>query len=99
MKDDFRVFVVENKERIVGFIVFRIENNYGILDNIVVAKESQKKGIDRALVEYFEGLAKSNNCKLMKTDTSENTDGAPWTAFGLWIRMGFENTDELLLTN
>ena len=43
MKDDFRVFVVENKERILGFIVFRIENKYGILDNIVVAKESQKK--------------------------------------------------------
>jgi ribosomal protein S18 acetylase RimI-like enzyme len=75
LKDGFEVFVADNEGKIVGFIVFKMERDHGSIDNIVVAKEEQGKGIGRALVTYVEGIAKSNGCYLMKTGTTENADG------------------------
>jgi ribosomal protein S18 acetylase RimI-like enzyme len=98
LKDGFRVFVAEENRKIIGFVVFKIENNYGILDNIVVAKENQGKGVGRALVEYVGELAKFKDCKIIKTDTSENAKGLPWKAYGFWIRMGYKDTGERLIT-
>jgi len=77
LKDGFEVFVAEDEGKMVGFIVFKMERDYGYVDNIVVAKEEQGKGIGRALVAYVEGIAKSKGCYLMKTDTTENADGVP----------------------
>ena len=99
MKDGFEVFVAENEGKMVGFIVFKTEPEVGYIDNIVVAKEEQGKGIGRALVTYAEGIAKSKGCLLVITDTSENADGVPWKAHGLWTRMGYEDTGERLPTN
>ena len=99
LKDGFEVFVAENEGKMVGFIVFKTEPEVGYIDNIVVAKEEQGKGIGRALVTYAEGIAKSKGCLLMITDTSENADGVPWKAYSFWTRMGYEDTGERLPTN
>lgn len=98
MKDGFEVFVAEDEGKMVGFIVFKMERDYGYIDNIVVAKEEQGKGIGRALVAYVEDIAKSKGCYLMKTDTTENADGVPWRAYGFWKRVGYEDTGKRLST-
>jgi len=98
LKDGFEVFVAEDEGKVVGFIVFKMEPDYGCIDNIVVAKEEQGKGIGRALVAYVEGIAKSKGCYLMKTDTTENADGVPWKSCSFWKRMGYEDTGERLPT-
>jgi len=99
LKDGFEVFVAEDEEKMVGFIVFKMERDQGYIDNIVVAKEEQGKGIGRALVAYVEDMAKSKGCYLMKTDTTENADGVPWKSYSFWIRRGYEDTGERLPTN
>ena len=99
LRDGFEVFVAEAEGKLVGFIVFKIERDYGYIDNIVVSKEKQEKGIGRALVAYVEDIAKSESCYFMKTDTTENASGVPWKAYSFWTRMGYEDTGERLLTN
>lgn len=99
LKDGFEVFVAEDEGKMVGFIVLKMERDYAYIDNIVVAKEEQGKGIGRALVAYVEGIAKSKGCYLMKTETTENADGVPWKSCIFWIRMGYEDTGERLATN
>jgi GNAT superfamily N-acetyltransferase len=99
LKDGFEVFVAEEKGKMVGFIVFKIEHDCGYIDNIVVVKEEQGKGVGGALVEYVECIAKSKGCCLMKTDTTENAYGVPWKAYGFWTRMGYEDTGERLRTD
>lgn len=99
MKDGFEVFVAEDEGRLVGFIVFKMEHNYGHIDDIVVSKTEQRKGIGSALVAHVESIAKAKGCYLMKTDTTENASGVPWKAYSFWTKMGYENTGERLPTN
>ena len=47
----------------------------------------------------MEKIVKSKGCDLMKTDTTENASGVPWRAYRFWLRMGYEDTGEQLLTN
>ncbi|MCZ2809416.1 MAG: GNAT family N-acetyltransferase [Candidatus Bathyarchaeota archaeon] len=98
LKDGFEVFIAEEDGIMVGFIVIKIEDKHGSIDNIVVARERQRKGIGRALVEYVEGITLSKGLYLMKTDTTENADGVPWKAYSFWTRMGYEDTGERLPT-
>ena len=93
LKDGFEVFVAEDQGRVVGFIVFKVRGDDNI-DNIVVAKDEQGRGIGKALVEYVEILAKSRGFHIIKTDTTENSKGTPWRAYGFWISMGYEDTGE-----
>ncbi|MDQ1278850.1 MAG: family N-acetyltransferase [Thermoproteota archaeon] len=81
MKDGFEVFVAEDERGILGFIVLKMECEYGYIDNIIVAKDKQGKGIGRALVTYVKGITKSNGYYLMKTDTIENTEGVLWKSY------------------
>jgi ribosomal protein S18 acetylase RimI-like enzyme len=99
LTDDFEVLVAEAEGKLVGFIVFKMERDYGYIDNIVVSKKEQGKGIGSALVAYVEGIAKSKGCYLMKTDTTENANGVPWKAYSFWTRMGYEDSGKRLPTN
>ena len=98
LKDGFEVFVVEDEGEIVGYIVFKIKRDYGYINNIIVAKEEQGKGIGRALVTHVEGIAKSKGYYLMKTDTTENAEGIQWKAYGFWTKLGYHDTGERLTT-
>ena len=96
MKDGFEVFVAENNHAVAGFIVFGIEQDYGLIDNIIVTKEEQGKGIGRALVTYIENLVLSRGYNLMKTNTTENSNGMPWKSYGFWKKMGYKDKGERL---
>lgn len=97
LKDGFEVFVVEVLDRIVGFIVFTVKGDDNI-DNIVVAKNHQGKGMGRALVDYVEDLARSRGFCVIGTDTTENVNGVAWKAYGFWIKMGYEDSGERVPT-
>ena len=43
LKDGFKVFIAEENGKMLGFIVFKVEANYGYMDNILVSKAEQKK--------------------------------------------------------
>jgi ribosomal protein S18 acetylase RimI-like enzyme len=94
LKGDFEVFVAESEGKVVGFIVYNMKISDDNIENVVVAKEEQGKGVGKALVEYVESLAKSRGINVMRTDTTENADGDPWQSYGFWRKMGYEDTGE-----
>ena len=98
LKDGFEVFVAECETNVVGFIVYNMKSCDDNIDNIVVAKKEQGRGIGRALVEYVEALAKYRGCDVIRTDTTENIEGVPWKSYGFWRRMGYEDTKERVAT-
>jgi len=96
LKDDSEVFVAVSDGKVVGFIVFSMKQCDDNIDNIVVAKKEQGKGVGRALVEYIEDLAKSRGMDVITTDTTENAKRVPWKAYGFWKKMGYEDTGKRL---
>jgi ribosomal protein S18 acetylase RimI-like enzyme len=86
--------VAEGQEKVIGFIVLNMGVSEDIIDNIIVAKEEQGKGVGRALVAYVEKLVKSRGFDVITTDTTENSKGVPWKAYGFWKKMGYEDTGE-----
>jgi ribosomal protein S18 acetylase RimI-like enzyme len=96
LKDDSEVFVAVSEGKIIGFIIFSMKQCDDKIDNIVVAKKEQGKGVGRALVEYIEDLAKSRGMYVITTDTTENAKGVPWKAYGFWKKMGYEDTGKRL---
>ena len=99
LKDGLEVFVAENMGEVIGFIVYNMADPDDNIDNLVVAKQEQGKGIGRALVEYIERLAKSRGFDIITTDTTENAQGVPWKAYYFWKKMGYEDPEERLPTN
>ena len=91
------MFVAEAQGRIVGFIVFT-EIGIDNIDNIVVAIEEQRKGIGRSLVKYVENIARSRGISSIGTDTTENSMGVAWKAYGFWIKMGYEDSGKRIPT-
>jgi ribosomal protein S18 acetylase RimI-like enzyme len=98
LKDGFEVFVAECEKNVVGFIVYNMKSCDDNIDNVVVAKKEQGKGIGRAIVEYVEALAKYRGYDVMRTDTTENAEGVPWKSYGFWRKMGYEDTGERVTT-
>ena len=99
LKDNTEVFVAEVNGRVIGFIVLNMEVGDDNIDNIVVTKEEQGKGVGRALVEYVEKLVKSRGFNFITTDTTENANGIPWKAYGFWKKMGYNDTGKRLVTS
>ncbi len=98
LKDGLEVFVAECETKVVGFIVYNMKSPDDNIDNLIVAKEEQGKGIGRALVEFVEGLAKLRGYDVVKTDTTENAKGVPWKSYGFWRKMGYEDTGARVAT-
>ena len=98
LNDGSEVFVAELEDRVIGFIVYNMQSVDDNIDNIVVAREDQGKGVGRALVEYLEELVKSRGFSVITTDTTENAAGVPWRAYGFWMKMGFEDKGVRLST-
>ena len=91
LKDGSEVIVAEKNNKIIGFIVFKMEFDYCYIDNIDITRDEQKKGVGRALVTHVENIAKTKGYTLMKTDTTENAEGMPWKSFGFWMKMGYKD--------
>lgn len=98
LKGGFEVFVAECDGKIIGFIVFNMAVRDDNIDNVLVAKEEQRKGVGRVLVGYVEKLAKSRGLSVITTDTTESAEGVPWRAYGFWKKMGYEDKGVRLAT-
>lgn len=98
LKEGFEVFVAESQYKIIGFIVFTMKGCDNI-DNIVIAENEQNKGVGRALVEYVENLARTRGFSMIGTDTTENSEGVPWKAYGFWRKMGYIDRGREFLRN
>lgn len=98
LKDGLEVFLAENEGKVIGYMMFKVKGDSGYIDDIVVTKREQRKGVGRALVAHAEVLAKSEGCRFNKTDTTENAYGVPWKSYDFWIRMGYKDTGERLHT-
>ena len=96
--EGWRVFVAEKSEGLAGFIVFKMENGQGYIDNINISKKHQRTGIGKALVCYVENLARRQGIHIVLTDTTENAKGKPWKSYAFWIGMGYKDTGERLKT-
>ena len=99
LQDGSEVFVAECNGKIIGFIVLNMDHSDDNIDNVVVAKKEQGKGVGRALVKYVEQLARSRGFSVLKTDTTENALGIPWKAYGFWKKMGYKDTGERIATD
>jgi ribosomal protein S18 acetylase RimI-like enzyme len=99
LKDGFEVLLAEDDHRIVGYMMFKFDGDSCYIDDIVVHKEKQGKGVGRTLVTYAENMAKSLDCHFMKTDTTENINGIPWRSYNFWLKMGYEDTGERIPTD
>jgi len=98
LKNDWEIYVAEDNQSPIGYIVFKIENDAGYIDNINVPKEQQGKGVGKALVIYVEEIVRSRGIRLMRTDTTENAEGKPWKSYSFWIKMGYKDTGERVHT-
>jgi N-acetylglutamate synthase-like GNAT family acetyltransferase len=98
LKDDYEVIVSEKGGQIVGFLVFKIEEEHLYIDQVNIRHSEQGAGVGRAFVEYVERLAAKSGLIRIETDTTENADGVPWKSYGFWIRMGFKDTGQRLKT-
>ncbi len=96
--DGWRVFVAEENGELIGFIVFKIYNGKGYIDNINISKKHQRTGVGKALVLYVENLARRQGIHTILTDTTENAEGKPWKSYACWIGMGYRDTGERLKT-
>lgn len=94
LKGDWKVLVAEDDGEVVGFIVFKLENNVGYIENINITKAYQRKGVGKALVSHVEQIAKSNGMSVMQTDTTENAEGVPWKSYAFWTKIGYKDTGE-----
>jgi GNAT superfamily N-acetyltransferase len=99
LKGDYEVIVSEREGQIVGFLVFKREQEFLYIDQMDIRKSEQRKGVGRALVEYVERLAMEKGLARVETDTTENADGVPWNSYDFWIKMGFRDTGERLKAN
>jgi GNAT superfamily N-acetyltransferase len=98
LKDDYEVIVSERDGLILGFLVFKKEQEYMYIDQVNIRKSEQGKGIGRAFQEYIESLAIESGLKRIETDTTENAQGVPWRSYNFWLKMGFQDTGKRLKT-
>jgi len=90
------VYVYEEKERVLGFILIRFDSDSVELDDIIVAIEHQKRGIGRALVEFVENLARNLEKHYVTLGTTRNTKtGIPWRSHNFWVKQGYVVEEEL----
>lgn len=94
LKGNWEIYVAENNQSLIGYIVFKTENDTGYIDNINVPKQQQRTGVGKALVLYVEEIVRSRGIRLIKTDTTENAQGKPWKSYGFWTKMGYKDTGE-----
>jgi ribosomal protein S18 acetylase RimI-like enzyme len=98
LKNDYEVIVAERKNQIVGYLVFKREQEYLYIDLVHIRKSEQRKGIGTTILEHVERLAIESGLTRIETDTVENAQGVPWKSYSFWIRMGFKDTGERLKT-
>ena len=76
-------FVAVNNEKVMGFVLYNIENNE--CEIIVIYSDIENKGIGSALINSMKNFAKENKCKrLFLITTNDNIRG-----FEFYQKKGF----------
>jgi len=95
VKDEL-VYVYEENEEVVAYVLIGVQQDAIELDNIDAARDFQGKGIGKALVRFVEDQAKQLGKRYVTLGTSRNTKtGRPWRSFTFWLRMGYSNDGEI----
>ncbi len=79
--------------------MFKVEGDSGYINDIVISKKEERKGEGGVHVTYAEAIAKSRECYLMKTNTTENANDVPWRSYNFWLREGYEDIEERIPTD
>jgi ribosomal protein S18 acetylase RimI-like enzyme len=79
------VFVATVKNRLVGYVALRKKVFALNIDSIIVAKNFQRQGIGKALIEKAKDCAKLHKFKLLRVDTGNFMD----YAIKFYIACGF----------
>lgn len=86
MKKDTMFFVVEEKEKILGFCSMMTVLDEGDILNVAVRKERQKEGIGQFLVDSILRMADLQGIRLVHLEVREGNQ----TARRLYERLGFK---------
>jgi ribosomal protein S18 acetylase RimI-like enzyme len=91
-EDDKWCYVAENKDKIIGFVLFNIENRepyyeikkVGYLDLIVVDKEHRKKGVSKLLFNKVAEIFREQKLEYIKLSfqTSNKLANKVWKKYG-----------------
>ena len=98
LRDDYEVIIAEKRGQIVGYLVFKREQEFLYIDLVHIRKSEQRKGLGRALLGHVERLAIESGLTRIETDTVENAQGVPWISYDFWLKMGYKDTGERLST-
>ena len=90
------VYVFEENEKVVAYVLIEVQLDAIELDNIDVTRNMQGKGIGKALVRFVEDLARERSKKYVTLGTSRNKETEkPWKSYGFWLRMGYSEEGEI----
>jgi ribosomal protein S18 acetylase RimI-like enzyme len=88
--DEGLVYVFEEDDQVIAYVVIRVEADAVELDNIDVAGEHQRKGIGSAMVDFVENLARDLGKEYITLGTARNTGtGKPWKSYRFWLGLGY----------
>ena len=91
--DGTQTYHIEEKEKTIGWISFRNDNENNILEGLYVRSEYQGKAIAKMLIEHYFDLMKNVNAKASLLRTLTN---APW-AIKFYEKYGFQIIKEMTL--
>ena len=86
MKKDTMFFVVEEKERILGYCSMMTVLDEGDILNVAVRSDRQKEGIGQFLVDSMLRMAEMQGIKLVHLEVRQGNE----TARRLYQRLGFK---------
>ena len=90
------VYVFEENEKVVAYVLIEVQPDAIELDNIDVTRSMQGKGIGKSLVRFVEDLARERSKKYVTLGTSRNQKtGRPWRSYGFWLNMGYSEDGEI----
>jgi dTDP-4-amino-4,6-dideoxy-D-galactose acyltransferase len=81
------VKLVENK--LAGFVLLSLKNDFGRIDLIAVGEKHQKKGIGKALIQAAENICIQNGLNILKVATQ----GKNLNALNLYHKNGFKTIE------
>lgn len=91
--DGFLVYV-EEKE-ILGFVTYKIKDNFAIIGLIAVSQDHQGKGIGKQLIEKVENELINKNINELQIPTQEENR----QACGFYEKLGYQQAEKITLSH
>ncbi len=83
------LFVIEQSEKIAGFVVFYVQHDHVHLENVAVNPEFQQRGIGSRLIEFVEQQAKTAGLSRVELYTNAKMT----ENLALYPRLGYQPFD------